>query len=326
MTTANPIPNPLALIADDMQAVDRVIAQRLTTSVPLIGQISQYIIAAGGKRLRPALLLMVSNALGEQRPTKHTLAAVVELIHTATLLHDDVVDESTLRRGRPTANESFGNPASVLVGDFLHTRSFQMMVEAGNMRILQVLSDATNVIAEGEVQQLINTHDASLDEAGYLHVIRSKTAKLFEASTQIAAILAGANARIEAACATYGQALGTAFQIIDDVLDYDGDATEMGKNLGDDLREGKCTLPLIIAMQRATPEDAQVVREAIEQGSTEQLPSILSIVKRTGALDATREAAHNEAMRAIAALQALPVNAYTQAMEQLAAQLLLRRT
>jgi len=326
LTTANPIPNPLALIADDMQAVDRVIAQRLTTSVPLIGQISQYIIAAGGKRLRPALLLMVSNALGEQRPTKHTLAAVVELIHTATLLHDDVVDESTLRRGRPTANESFGNPASVLVGDFLHTRSFQMMVEAGNMRILQVLSDATNVIAEGEVQQLINTHDASLDEAGYLHVIRSKTAKLFEASTQIAAILAGANATVESACATYGQALGTAFQIIDDVLDYDGDAAEMGKNLGDDLREGKCTLPLIIAMQRATAEDAQVVREAIEQGSTEQLPSILSIVKRTGALDATREAAHNEAMRAIAALQALPVNAYTQAMEQLAAQLLLRRT
>ena len=326
LTTANPIPNPLALIADDMQAVDRVIAQRLTTSVPLIGQISQYIIAAGGKRLRPALLLMVSNALGEQRPTKHTLAAVVELIHTATLLHDDVVDESTLRRGRPTANESFGNPASVLVGDFLHTRSFQMMVEAGNMRILQVLSDATNVIAEGEVQQLINTHDASLDEAGYLHVIRSKTAKLFEASTQIAAILAGANARVEAACATYGQALGTAFQIIDDVLDYDGDAAEMGKNLGDDLREGKCTLPLIIAMQQATAEDAQVVREAIEQGSTEQLPSILSIVKRTGALDATREAAHNEAMRAIAALQTLPANAYTQAMEQLAAQLLLRRT
>ena len=326
LTTANPIPNPLALIADDMQAVDRVIAQRLTTSVPLIGQISQYIIAAGGKRLRPALLLMVSNALGEQRPTKHTLAAVVELIHTATLLHDDVVDESTLRRGRPTANESFGNPASVLVGDFLHTRSFQMMVEAGNMRILQVLSDATNVIAEGEVQQLINTHDASLDEAGYLHVIRSKTAKLFEASTQIAAILAGANATVEAACATYGQALGTAFQIIDDVLDYDGDAAEMGKNLGDDLREGKCTLPLIIAMQRATAEDAQVVREAIEQGSTEQLPSILSIVKRTGALDATREAAHNEAMRAITAMQTLPANAYTQAMEQLAAQLLLRRT
>ena len=309
-----------------MQVVDRVIAQRLTTSVPLIGQISQYIIAAGGKRLRPALLLMVSNALGNADQRKYSLAAVVELIHTATLLHDDVVDESTMRRGRPTANESFGNPASVLVGDFLHTRSFQMMVEAGNMRILQVLSDATNVIAEGEVQQLINTHDASLDMTGYLHVIRSKTAKLFEASTQIAAILADASAEVEAACATFGQALGTAFQIIDDVLDYDGDAQEMGKNLGDDLREGKCTLPLIIAMQRASADDAQLIRHAIEQGSTDQLQAILHIVKTTGALDATRQAAHDEAMRAIAALGQLPQNAYTQAMEQLALQLLLRRT
>ncbi len=309
-----------------MQVVDRVIAQRLTTSVPLIGQISQYIIAAGGKRLRPALLLMVSNALGNADQRKYSLAAVVELIHTATLLHDDVVDESTMRRGRPTANESFGNPASVLVGDFLHTRSFQMMVEAGNMRILQVLSDATNVIAEGEVQQLINTHDASLDMTGYLHVIRSKTAKLFEASTQIAAILADASAEVEAACATFGQALGTAFQIIDDVLDYDGDAQEMGKNLGDDLREGKCTLPLIIAMQRASADDAQLIRHAIEQGSTDQLQAILHIVKTTGALDATRQAAHDEAMRAIAALGQLPQNAYTQAMKQLASQLLLRRT
>lgn len=326
MTTTNLTPNPLALIADDMQVVDRVIAQRLTTSVPLIGQISQYIIAAGGKRLRPALLLMVSNALGNADQRKYSLAAVVELIHTATLLHDDVVDESTMRRGRPTANESFGNPASVLVGDFLHTRSFQMMVEAGNMRILQVLSDATNVIAEGEVQQLINTHDASLDMTGYLHVIRSKTAKLFEASTQIAAILADASAEVEAACATFGQALGTAFQIIDDVLDYDGDAQEMGKNLGDDLREGKCTLPLIIAMQRASADDAQLIRHAIEQGSTDQLQAILHIVKTTGALDATRQAAHDEAMRAIAALGQLPQNTYTQAMEQLASQLLLRRT
>lgn len=325
MTTATHS-NPLALIADDMQAVDRVIAQRLTTSVPLIGQISHYIIAAGGKRLRPALLLMASNALGDSNPVKHNLAAVVELIHTATLLHDDVVDESTMRRGRPTANESFGNPASVLVGDFLHTRSFQMMVEAGNMRILQVLSDATNIIAEGEVQQLINTHDASLDEAGYLHVIRSKTAKLFEASTQIAAILAGASAEVESACATYGQALGTAFQIIDDVLDYDGDAQEMGKNLGDDLREGKCTLPLIIAMQRADAQDALIVRQAIENGSTEQLQSILQIVKATGALDATRQAAHDEAVRAMDALAHLPSNSYTQAMKDLASQLLLRRT
>jgi len=309
-----------------MQAMDRVIAQRLTTSVPLIGQISHYIIAAGGKRLRPALLLMVSNALGDHNPVKYALATVVELIHTATLLHDDVVDASTLRRGRPTANESFGNPASVLVGDFLHTRSFQMMVEAGNMRILQVLSDATNIIAEGEVQQLINTHDASLDEAGYLHVIRSKTAKLFEASTQIAAILAQASPEVETACATYGQALGTAFQIIDDVLDYDGDAHEMGKNLGDDLREGKCTLPLIIAMQRASTQDSLMIRQAIEQGSTEQLQSILRIVKSTGALEATRQAAHDEAVRAMDALKGLPQNAYTQAMEQLASQLLLRRT
>lgn len=326
LNTATLTSNPLALIAEDMQAMDRVIAQRLTTSVPLIGQISHYIIAAGGKRLRPALLLMVSNALGNSHPHKHLLAAVVELIHTATLLHDDVVDESTMRRGRPTANESFGNPSSVLVGDFLHTRSFQMMVEAGNMRILQVLSDATNIIAEGEVQQLINTHDASLDESGYLHVIRSKTAKLFEASTQIAAILANTSPAVEAACATFGQALGTAFQIIDDVLDYDGDAHEMGKNLGDDLREGKCTLPLIIAMQRANATDAQIVRQAIEQGSTDQLQSILQIVKTTGALDATRQAAHDEAMRAIAALEMLPTNPFTQAMEQLAAQLLLRRT
>lgn len=326
LTTAIPTSNPLALIASDMQAVDSVIAQCLDTSVPLIGQISHYIIAAGGKRLRPALLLMVSNALGVTSTTKHTLAAVVELIHTATLLHDDVVDESTLRRGRPTANECFGNAASVLVGDFLHTRSFQMMVAAGNMRILQVLSDATNIIAEGEVQQLINTHDATLDEAAYLHVIRSKTAKLFEASAQIAAILAQACTQQEAACATYGQALGTAFQIIDDVLDYDGDSIEMGKNLGDDLREGKCTLPLIIAMQQASAADAQLIRTAIEQGSTQQLSAILSIVKSTGALDTTRRVAHDEAMRAITALQYLPDTVHTQAMRQLASQLLLRRT
>lgn len=318
--------HPLALIAEDMQAVDHVIAQRLTTSVALIGQISHYIIAAGGKRLRPALLLLVSGMLGVRSPHRHTLAAVVELIHTATLLHDDVVDESTLRRGRPTANETFGNPASVLVGDFLHTRSFQMMVEAGSMRILQLLSDATNVIAEGEVQQLINTHDASLDEAGYLHVIRSKTAKLFEASAQIAAVLAGAPLEVEEACATYGQALGTAFQIIDDVLDYDGDAGEMGKNLGDDLREGKCTLPLIVAMQRANAHDAQLVRSAIEEGSTQQLPAILAIIRATGAIDVTRQAAHDEATRAIAALAHLPDNPYRQALQKLAGQLLQRRT
>ncbi|MDU7590024.1 MAG: polyprenyl synthetase family protein, partial [Acidovorax sp.] len=205
----------LALIADDMREVDKVIAARLQSSVPLVGSVAQYIISAGGKRLRPALLLLTCGALEYKGEQRFNLAAVVEFIHTATLLHDDVVDESTLRRGRPTANETFGNPASVLVGDFLHTRSFQMMVEAGSMRILQVLADATNVIAEGEVQQLMNTHDASLDEAGYLHVIRSKTAKLFEASARLAAILAGSTPDIEQACADYGQALGTAFQVID---------------------------------------------------------------------------------------------------------------
>ena len=252
LTTAITPTNPLSLIANDMREVDSVIADRLHTSVPLISQISQYIIAAGGKRLRPALLLMICKALGYEESQRFNLAAVVELIHTATLLHDDVVDESTMRRGRATANEAFGNPASVLVGDFLHTRSFQMMVAAGSTRVLQILSDATNIIAEGEVQQLMNMHDASLDEEGYLQVIRSKTAKLFEASAQLGAVLAGSSPAVEEACATYGQALGTAFQIIDDVLDYTGDTAEMGKNLGDDLREGKCTLPLIAAMQRAT--------------------------------------------------------------------------
>ena len=309
-----------------MREVDRIIAQRLASGVPLVGQISQYIIAAGGKRLRPALLLMVCGALGYSEDKRFTLAAVFEFIHTATLLHVDGVDESTLRRGRATANENFGNPASVLVGDFLYSRAFQMMVETGQMRIMEILADATNIIAEGEVMQLINMHDASLDEAGYLHVIRSKTAKLFEASARLAAVLAGSSALVEAACATYGQALGTAFQIIDDVLDYDGDAAEMGKNLGDDLREGKATLPLIAAMQRGTEAQARTVREAIENGSTEQLEAIAHIVRSTGALDVARHAAASEAQRAIAALAPLPTNQYTQSLHQLAAQLLLRRT
>ena len=315
----------LTLIAADMHEVDRVIAARLTSSVPLVAQISQYIIAAGGKRLRPALLLLVCGALGYRGAHRFGLAAVVELIHTATLLHDDVVDASTLRRGRATANETFGNPASVLVGDFLHTRSFQMMVETGSMRVMEILSEATNVIAEGEVQQLMNMHDASLDEEGYLRVIRSKTAKLFEASARLGAVLAGSPAELEEACAMYGQALGTAFQIIDDVLDYDGNASEMGKNLGDDLREGKSTLPLIAAMQRGTAAQAAIIREAIEQGSTEQLPTIVGIVRDTGALEVTRVAAISEARRAIAALGAFPDNEYTAGLLHLASQLLDRR-
>lgn len=318
--------SPLALIADDMREVDRVIGQRLTTSVPLIGQIAQYIIAAGGKRLRPALLLLISGALNYKGQHQYTLAAVVELIHTATLLHDDVVDASTLRRGRATANETFGNPASVLVGDFLHSRSFQMMVETGSMRVMEILSEATNIIAEGEVLQLMNMHDASLSEQDYLQVIRSKTAKLFEASSRLGAVLSGAPPHIEEACATYGQALGTAFQIIDDVLDYDGNATEMGKNLGDDLREGKATLPLIVAMERGTTSQTTVIRQAIEQGSTDNLTTIIGIVKETGALEAARAAASEEAQRAISAISALPDSTYRESMIVLASQLIYRRT
>lgn len=309
-----------------MREVDRVIGQRLTTSVPLIGQIAQYIIAAGGKRLRPALLLLISGALNYRGQHQYTLAAVVELIHTATLLHDDVVDASTLRRGRATANETFGNPASVLVGDFLHSRSFQMMVETGSMRVMEILSEATNIIAEGEVLQLMNMHDASLSEQDYLQVIRSKTAKLFEASSRLGAVLSGAPPHIEEACATYGQALGTAFQIIDDVLDYDGNATEMGKNLGDDLREGKATLPLIVAMERGATSQTAVIRQAIEQGSTDNLTTIIGIVKETGALEAARAAASKEAQRAISAISALPDSTYRESMIVLASQLIYRRT
>lgn len=316
----------VALIAEDMREVDRLIARRLSSDVPLVGQVAQYIISAGGKRLRPALLLLMCGALGNGSPKRFELAAVVEFIHTATLLHDDVVDDSTLRRGRATANEAFGNPASVLVGDFLYSRAFQMMVDVRNMRIMETLAEATNVIAEGEVMQLVNMHDASLDEAGYLRVIRSKTAKLFEASARIAAILSDCPAEIEQACADYGQALGTAFQVIDDVLDYDGTPAEMGKNLGDDLREGKCTLPLIAAMRIGTPAQHDTIRAAIEQGSVEAIDEIVAIVRETGALDVAHQAAAAEAERAMDAINVLPRNQHTKALLELAAQLLQRRS
>lgn len=316
----------LKLVAHDMAEVDQVIAQRLASGVPLVGEVARYIISAGGKRLRPVLLLLSCGALGYHGAQRHQLAAVVEFIHTATLLHDDVVDESTLRRGRPTANQSFGNPASVLVGDFLYSRAFQMMVEAGSMRVMEILAEATNVIAEGEVLQLMNMHDASIDEEGYLRVIRSKTAKLFEASARLGAILAGSTPELEAACAEYGQALGTAFQVIDDVLDYEGNTAEMGKNLGDDLREGKITLPLILAMQRGTAAQQQTVREAIETGSEERLSDIVAIVRESGALAATHRAATAEAQRAIDAAMKLPGNAHRQAMVVLASELLRRKT
>ena len=309
-----------------MHQVDRVITQRLASGVPLVGSVSQYIIAAGGKRLRPALLLLCCGALGYNGAQRYNMAAVVEFIHTATLLHDDVVDESDMRRGNATANAKFGNPASVLVGDFLYSRAFQMMVDADNMRIMQVLADATNIIAEGEVMQLMNMHNAALDEAGYLQVIRSKTAKLFEASARVGAILAGATPEIEAACADYGQALGTAFQVIDDVLDYTGDAAVMGKNLGDDLREGKTTLPLIAAMQRGTAEQCELIKNAIETGDITLIEQVVAIVKATGALDIARQAAAQEAKRAMTAAQRLPDTSHSTCLLQLAAQLLERQS
>lgn len=315
----------MQIIAQDMLQVDKVIAQRLTSAVPLIGNVSQYIISAGGKRLRPALLLLTCGALGYRGEQRFNLAAVVEFIHTATLLHDDVVDESALRRGNATANEMFGNPASVLVGDFLYSRAFQMMVGAKNIRIMEVLADATNIIAEGEVLQLMNMHNAALDEAGYLQVIRSKTAKLFEASARVGAILAGASSEMETACAEYGQAIGTAFQVIDDVLDYTGETNVMGKNLGDDLREGKATLPLIAAMQRGTPEESQVIRTAIENGDVSMLADVVRIVSSTGALDVARTAASREAQRAIEVAKQLPTSPHTDCLIELSAKLLERK-
>ena len=260
-------PTPVADPTDlAMQQVDAVIRERLTSRVALIDQIARYIVSAGGKRIRPRLVLLLSEALGFEGPERFELAAVVEFIHTATLLHDDVVDESSLRRGRATANAIFGNAATVLVGDFLYSRAFQMMVSVNRLRVLEVLADATNVIAEGEVLQLMNMHDPDLSVEDYLQVIRFKTAKLFEASARLGAVLAGADERIEAACASYGRAMGTAFQLVDDLLDYEGSTDQLGKNVGDDLREGKPTLPLLLAMERSEPAERELIRHAIVEG------------------------------------------------------------
>jgi octaprenyl-diphosphate synthase len=297
-----------------MQRVDEVIRQRLASRVALIDQISGYIVSAGGKRIRPRLVLLFSAALGFEGPERYELAAIVEFIHTATLLHDDVVDESALRRGRATANSMFGNAASVLVGDFLYSRAFQMMVSVNRLRVLDVLADATNVIAEGEVLQLMNMHDPDLAVADYLRVIRFKTAKLFEASARLGAVLAGADTALEESCADFGRSLGTAFQLVDDLLDYDGNSTELGKNVGDDLREGKPTLPLLVAMERASESERTLIRQAIEHGEQQQLGQILAIVRRTGALQATRQAAQAEADKARAVLDALPASAARDAL------------
>jgi octaprenyl-diphosphate synthase len=316
-TTAPPAASdPLNLA---LSQVDAVIRQRLASQVALIDQIGSYIVNAGGKRIRPRLVLLFSEALGFEGPERFELAAVVEFIHTATLLHDDVVDESALRRGRATANAIFGNAASVLVGDFLYSRAFQMMVSVNRMRVLDVLADATNVIAEGEVLQLMNMNDPDLTVEAYLQVIRFKTAKLFEASARLGAVLAGASSPIEEACADYGRSLGTAFQLVDDLLDYEGNSEELGKNIGDDLREGKPTLPLLLAMASATPMERKLMRQAIEQGEVQRLPEILDIVRRTGALDATRAAAQQQADLARAALGALPESAARKALLELCA-------
>ena len=305
------------LIGADMKAVDAVIRDRLHSDVVLVRQVAEYIIGAGGKRMRPALVLLSAGAMGYSGRHHHELAAVVEFIHTATLLHDDVVDESALRRGRDTANAMFGNAASVLVGDFLYSRAFQMMVGIDDMRVMRVLSNATNVIAEGEVLQLMNCHDADVDEERYLQVIRYKTAKLFEAAAQLGAILGGATPEVEQALAAYGMHLGTAFQLVDDVLDYSGQEADTGKHLGDDLAEGKPTLPLIYVMQHGTAEQAACVRHAIEQGGRDDFAAVLAAIHATDALAHTRRQAQLEAERARAAIQCLGDTNYREALLQL---------
>ncbi len=306
------------LLAADMAIVDQVIRARLHSDVALVSQVGEYIVNGGGKRLRPALVVLSAKALGYTGEHHHDLAAVVEFIHTATLLHDDVVDESDLRRGRATASVLFGNAASVLVGDFLYSRAFQMMVEVNDMRVMQTLADTTNIIAEGEVLQLLSCHDASVDAASYLRVIHCKTAKLFEAAMRLGAILAAATSAHEQAVAEYGMHLGTAFQLVDDVLDYSGDEQAIGKNLGDDLSEGKPTLPLIYAMQYGNASQAALVRMAIEQGDLGRFAEVLEIIKQTGALDYTRQQAQQESNAACAALAVLPDTNYKQSLLQLA--------
>lgn len=301
-------------MASEMPEVDAVIQHRLSSDVALINQISHYIVSAGGKRIRPMLVLLFARSLGFEGPERFELAATVEFIHTATLLHDDVVDESDLRRGRQTANAMFGNAASVLVGDFLYSRAFQMMVSVNRMRVLDILADATNVIAEGEVLQLLNMHDPDIQVEDYLKVIRFKTAKLFEASARLGAVLANASPVVEEACAGYGRALGTAFQLVDDLLDYEGATSLLGKNVGDDLREGKPTLPLLVAMERGSAQERVLIRSAIEHGEVDRLSEIVEIVKRTGALATTREAARAESVKARECLSHIPMSQHREAL------------
>ena len=308
----------LAPVSDDMRKVDEVIGRRLESDVPLVRQVAQYIVASGGKRLRPAVLLLAAGAGGHRdaRAQLHDLAAVLEFIHTATLLHDDVVDESSLRRGRNTANAAFGNAAAVLVGDFLYSRAFQMMVEVADMRVMSVLADATNTIAAGEVMQLMGSHDPEVDEARYLEVIRRKTAKLFEAAARLGGVVA--RSPVEERLAAYGMHVGTAFQLIDDVLDYSGDEATIGKSLGDDLAEGKPTLPLIRVLRTGTKEQADVVRHAIVDGGRQDFAAVLGAIRACGALDYARDAAQREVDAASEALAPLPASEFKRSLLELA--------
>ncbi|MDQ2078156.1 polyprenyl synthetase family protein [Marinimicrobium sp. ABcell2] len=306
------------VVADDFTAVNQRIITQLHSDVPLVEDIGHYLIAAGGKRLRPLMVLLSANALGYRGREHVDLAVIIEFIHTATLLHDDVVDTSNMRRGRPTANAEWGNAPSVLVGDFLYSRAFQMMVALGNMDIMAVLSNTTNLIAEGEVQQLVNAKDPAVTEENYFSVIRKKTAILFDSACEVAALLCGANAQQRAAMSAYGQKVGTAFQLVDDALDYRGDAAALGKNLGDDLAEGKPTLPLIHAMRQGSPAESELIANAIRNGDASQLKTIVSIVEASGAMDYTLECARQEVSAALEQLQQLPDNEYTQAMATLA--------
>lgn len=307
-----------SLIQDDLNAVDQLIQQRLQSDVALINQLGFYIINSGGKRLRPAIAILSARACGYEGDKHINLATIIEFIHTATLLHDDVVDNSDMRRGQETANNLWGNEASVLVGDFLYTRSFEMMVEMDSMRLMQILSHTTNVIAEGEVLQLLNCHDADTTEARYLEVIHHKTAKLFEAAGQLGAVICDAPAEIEDAMARYAMHLGSAFQLVDDLLDYSQSSETIGKNIGDDLAEGKPTLPLIYAMRKGSEQQASVIRQAIEHGERDRIDDIITIINETGAIDYTAHAAAEEVAQAKAALNSLPDSDYKQALIGLA--------
>ena len=317
----------VAALADaDMRAVDRLISTSLETDVPLVSQVSEYIVMSGGKRLRPLIVLLAARAMGYEGEQHVRAAAIIEFIHTATLLHDDVVDSSERRRGQDSANTVFGNQASVLVGDFLYSRSFQMMVDIGDMRVMQILADATNTIAAGEVMQLMNVHDPDTSEDDYQQVIYRKTARLFEAGAQIAAVLAKRDPADESAMIKYGQHLGTAFQLIDDALDYSASATELGKNLGDDLAEGKATLPLIYAMRTGTVAQRDLIRTAVLEGGLDQMDEIQDIIRSTGALEYTEARAREAADAAIAVIAGIPDTKYRQALMSLAVFAIQRRS